>query len=97
VAADRRIGDVQHGHGLVLRDHLLADMRAYAGGTVPKPGDVILFYPPTDLVSGQAGRRMPFIKRVMGVPGDRIQMIDGTLTLARSEPESSWFHRAPIS
>src|SRR5882757_10066205 len=41
-------------------------------GSEPKPGDVIVFRLPSD-------DSVDFIKRVIGLPGDRIQMIDGLL------------------
>ena len=41
-------------------------------GSEPKPGDVVVFRLPSD-------DSVDFIKRVIGLPGDRIQMIDGAL------------------
>ncbi|GIQ72654.1 signal peptidase I [Bradyrhizobium sp. RD5-C2] len=41
-------------------------------GSEPKPGDVVVFRLPSD-------DSIDFIKRVIGLPGDRIQMIDGAL------------------
>ncbi|QOZ33768.1 signal peptidase I [Bradyrhizobium sp. CCBAU 53421] len=41
-------------------------------GSEPKPGDVVVFRLPSD-------DSVDFIKRVIGLPGDRIQMIDGQL------------------
>ena len=41
-------------------------------GSEPKPGDVVVFRLPSD-------DSVDFIKRVIGLPGDRIQMIDGLL------------------
>lgn len=66
---------------LEVGDHFLVDPKAYGGGVLPKRGDVILFYPPAGLLPGQPGRRAPFVKRVVGVPGDRIQMVDGVPVL----------------
>ena len=41
-------------------------------GSEPKPGDVVVFRLPSD-------DQVDYIKRVIGLPGDRIQMIDGLL------------------
>ncbi|WP_426442210.1 signal peptidase I [Bradyrhizobium genosp. P] len=41
-------------------------------GSEPKPGDVVVFRLPSD-------DSIDYIKRVIGLPGDRIQMIDGQL------------------
>ena len=41
-------------------------------GAEPKPGDVVVFRLPSD-------DSVDYIKRVIGLPGDRIQMIDGQL------------------
>jgi len=43
-------------------------------GSEPKPGDVVVFRLPSD-------DSVDYIKRVIGLPGDRIQMIDGQLQI----------------
>ena len=63
---------------LLIGDHLLVDKLAYApAGPVskyllpyeqPKHGDIIVFRYPADITQ-------TFVKRVIGVPGDRIKMI----------------------
>lgn len=65
---------------LLIGDHLLVDKFAYApAGPVsrhilpyenPKHGDIIVFRYPADVTQ-------TFVKRVIGVPGDRIKMVDG--------------------
>jgi signal peptidase I len=64
---------------LLIGDHLLVDKLAYApGGPVSgrvlpyngvKRGDIIVFRYPVDI-------RQTFVKRVIGVPGDRIHLVD---------------------
>jgi signal peptidase I len=44
------------------------------GGDKPERGDIIVFRPPTDT-------RTDYIKRLIGMPGDSVQMIDGKLYL----------------
>ena len=77
---------------LLIGDHLLVDKLAFAPhGTIGqyllpyqdvKRGDVIVFRYPMDL-------SQTFVKRVVGVPGDRIRMVDKQMWLngrAISEP-----------
>ena len=40
-------------------------------GSLPKPGDVVIFKHPVD--------RTDYVKRVIGLPGDQIQMINGVV------------------
>jgi signal peptidase I len=64
---------------LLIGDHLLVDKLAYApSGAVskyllpyeePKHGDIIVFHPPHDITQ-------TYVKRVIGVPGDRLKMIN---------------------
>jgi signal peptidase I len=64
---------------VLIGDHLLVDKLSYAPAdpitkhllpyTEPKRGDVIVFRYPVDI-------NINFVKRVIGVPGDRIHMVD---------------------
>src|SRR5438309_11387808 len=64
---------------LLIGDHLLVDKLAYSpAGPIskhllpyeqPKHGDIILFRYPVDI-------SQTFVKRVIGVPGDRLKMIN---------------------
>ena len=64
---------------VLIGDHLLVDKLSYAPAdpitkhllpyTEPKRGDVIVFRYPIDI-------RQNFVKRVIGVPGDRIHIVD---------------------
>ncbi len=42
-------------------------------GSLPEPGDVVIFKHPVD--------RTDYVKRVIGLPGDTVQMVDGQLVL----------------
>ena len=68
---------------LLVGDHLLVDKLAYAppGGSItsrllpyrePKRGDIIVFRYPVDI-------SQTFVKRCIGVPGDRIRLVDKKL------------------
>jgi len=64
---------------LLIGDHLLVDKLAYAPGGAfskymlpyeqPKHGDIIVFRFPVDI-------SQTFVKRVIGVPGDRLKMVN---------------------
>jgi signal peptidase I len=63
---------------LVVGDNLFVDRRAYADGRLPQRGDVIAHHVPSE-ASGfpAAGRGPVYIKRVIGLPGDRIELRRG--------------------
>ena len=69
---------------VMVGDHLLVDKLAYAPSgaiskyllpyTEPKRGDIIVFRYPMDI-------RQNYVKRVMGVPGDHIKIVDKAVYL----------------
>jgi signal peptidase I len=83
---------------LLVGDHLLVDKLAYApSGTgivshllpyrEPKRGDIIVFRYPVDI-------SQTFVKRCIGVPGDRIHLVDKNLILnGKAVYEPYVYHR----
>jgi signal peptidase I len=71
---------------LQLGDYVIADMRAYQH-RAPEAGDVAVFTSPKS-------KDVIFVKRVVGVPGDTVQMIHGVLllngTAARLKPNGDF-------
>jgi signal peptidase I len=56
---------------LLYGDVYVASLDAYAAGN-PQRGDVVLYYSPTD-------NRTIHVDRIVGLPGDKVRMIDGVL------------------
>jgi signal peptidase I len=53
--------------------HLLPPMKGRLFGRMPERGDIVIVTPP--------GQRSDYIKRVIGLPGDTVRMIDGRLII----------------
>ena len=53
--------------------HVLPPIDGRLFGKLPERGDIVIVTPP--------GTRTDYIKRVVGLPGDMLQMIDGTLVI----------------
>ena len=53
--------------------HIMPESRGKLFGRTPERGDVVIAVPP--------GVRADYIKRVVGLPGDRLAMVDGQLYL----------------
>jgi signal peptidase I len=51
--------------------HIFPPMKGRLFGRMPKRGDVVIVTPP--------GTRSDYIKRVIGLPGDNLRMVDGTV------------------
>ena len=51
--------------------HVMPEARGRLFGSLPERGDIVIVTPP--------GGRSDYIKRVIGLPGDRVEMIDGQL------------------
>lgn len=82
---------------LLIGDHLLVDKLSYApAGPISKfvlpynqvkRGDIIVFRYPIDI-------RQTFVKRIVGVPGDRIRLINKQLVLnGKSKDEPYVYHK----
>ena len=53
--------------------HVIGPMKGRLFGHMPKRGDIVIVTPP--------GTRTDYIKRVIGLPGDTLRMVDGTLII----------------
>lgn len=84
---------------LMIGDHVLVDKMAYApsgslsGNLLPylpvKRGDVIVFRFPPDI-------KQTYVKRCMGLPGDRLRMVDKQLYLNGHKLDEPYvFHKSP--
>ena len=51
--------------------HVIGPVKGRLFGRMPKRGDIVIVTPP--------GTRTDYIKRVIGLPGDNLRMVDGTL------------------
>ena len=58
-------------------DYLIMYKRAYSGDKTPERGDVVIFQ--SELVNEETGGDKLLIKRVIGLPGDKISIIDNQL------------------
>ena len=64
-----------------LGDRILTNRVAYHYDNIER-GDVIVFHPPSDHTGGDPG--IPFVKRVVGLPGDTVEIRNGK-TLVNGE------------
>jgi signal peptidase I len=83
---------------LLVGDHVLVDRLTYAppASWAPflpyrevKRGDIVVFYKPTEQPDGE---HMILVKRVVGMPGDRVHLRDGVVYLngiAQDEPHAA--------
>ena len=64
-------------------DYVIVYKRAYSGAKTPQRGDVIIFQ--SDLVNEETGGDKLLIKRVIGLPGDTISIINEQVYLNGEE------------
>jgi signal peptidase I len=62
---------------LQVNERVLVNKLAYKFGT-PQRGDIIVFHPPFPSPA-------PFIKRVIGLPGEKVEIADGTVTIIKAD------------
>jgi signal peptidase I len=59
----------------------------------PERGDIVVFDPPTG-VTGEAG--VPFIKRIIGIPGDTVEVHDQKVWVNGKALEEPYLSRPPL-
>jgi len=64
---------------LEINDRLVIEKVSYRFNT-PDRGDVVVFWPPDELFQ-QGQRKEAFIKRVVGLPGETVEITDGTVVV----------------
>jgi signal peptidase I len=62
---------------LQVNERVLVDKLAFKFGT-PQRGDIIVFHPPFPSAA-------PFIKRVIGLPGEKVEIANGTVTVIKAD------------
>ena len=88
MASTLLVGD----HVMVERENLARDPltgRLLSHYREIKRGDIIVFYKP---VAESNGEHIPLVKRVIGIPGDRIHLRNGIVYLngvAQDEPQAA--------
>ena len=68
-------------------EYILTDKISYRFGE-PKRGDVIIFTSPTD-------SDVDFIKRIIGLPGEKVKISDGQVTIKNSEHKDGFVLQEP--
>lgn len=77
---------------LQVNDRLVVEKMSYRF-TVPERGDIVVFWPPDELTPvGQP--RNAFIKRVIGLPGDTVEVMNGQVFI-NEEPIDERYIKAP--
>lgn len=87
VAESFRITSTSMAPALLVGDRVLVNRLAYRNGETPKRGDIVLF---EATLPGEAPR--VFVKRVIGLPGDTVEMAAGVLRVNGDE-----WQREPVA
>lgn len=74
-------------------DLLLIDKLAYKD-SLPQRGDIILFHPTKELAT--KGYKNPFIKRVVGLPEEIIEIKDGMIYINDESLEEDYIRKRPV-
>ena len=77
---------------LQVNDRLIVEKISYRLGS-PQRGDIVVFWPPAELTP-EGQRPNAFIKRVVGLPGETLEVVDGRV-LINDEPFSEDYIKAP--
>lgn len=77
---------------LQINDRLVIEKLTYRFQE-PQRGDIVVFWPPSEIVS-DGKKRDAFIKRIVALPGDTIEVTEGTV-LVNGEVQDERYIQAP--
>ncbi len=78
---------------LLVNDRLVIEKMSYRF-QAPQRGDIVVFWPPSEIVpAGQ--KRDAFIKRIVGLPGDTVEVADGTVLVNGDALDESYIQSPP--
>lgn len=78
---------------LQVNDRLVIEKLSYLFQE-PQRGDIVVFWPPSEIVpDGQ--QRDAFIKRIVGLPGDTIEVTEGTVLVNDTPLDESYIQAPP--
>ncbi|PSN18893.1 signal peptidase I [filamentous cyanobacterium CCP5] len=78
---------------LQINDRLVIEKISYYFNP-PERGDIIVFWPPDNIFEGQQSRDA-FIKRVIGLPGDTVEVTTGTVFINGSPLDEGYIKAEP--
>ncbi|NEQ53343.1 MAG: signal peptidase I [Leptolyngbya sp. SIO3F4] len=78
---------------LQVNDRLVIEKLSYRFQE-PQRGDIVVFWPPSEIVpAGQ--KKDAFIKRIVGLPGDVVEVTEGTVLVNGKVQDESYIHTPP--
>ncbi|MEM7794532.1 MAG: signal peptidase I [Cyanobacteria bacterium P01_C01_bin.118] len=77
---------------LQVNDRLVVEKVSYYL-TEPERGDIVVFWPPEEIIA-EGQPRNAFIKRIIGLPGDTVEVIEGQV-LINDQPIDERYIKAP--
>lgn len=78
---------------LEINDRLFIEKVSYHF-TLPERGDIVVFWPPDSLLR-EGERREAFIKRVIGLPGDVVEITNGTVFINDAPLQEDYIKASP--
>ncbi len=78
---------------LQINDRLIIEKISYRFNA-PQQGDIVVFWPPAELFP-IGGRRDAYIKRVIGLPGDQVEVTEGQVLINGEALEEDYIKAPP--
>ncbi|MEO0457861.1 MAG: signal peptidase I [Cyanobacteria bacterium P01_A01_bin.114] len=79
---------------LQINDRLIIEKISYRFNS-PKRGDIIVFWPPDELIAQGVSSQDAFLKRVVGLPGERIEVTEGKVFVDGQTLDEAYIEAPP--